>query len=361
MIVLAVVLVILVLVLNALDKKKGEVSAVPEKESSLLEVPSGEDRDLLEDDNMISARERISRQTPGNKDIYDQAGKSSGSHPLSFLNGEDTTKAEASSRLTPGSVTQQDALRALGLFDDNDKKEEPAVTEKKKTSSGGGTVKKKKKPAPKKPAEEPAKEAEPKALDEKSAASSTIAVRRSGSVSSLDDWGTIEGLSNLDSESEYITEDEDHPYKVMFTQNQKVSSGNRITLRLLEDMAISGILIPKNTHLTATCSIGERLEIYVNSIEINGKIYQLGYIGFDIDGAEGLYCPTSESEKKAKAIGQQATGIATSALSTALQGAGTLIGQTARMGASAVMSSSGSVTATINSGYMFYLLKDKKN
>ena len=359
MILLAVVLVILVLVLNALKTKKESAAAVePEKESALLEVPHGEDQDILGSDNMLDARGKIAtRRTPGNKDIFDAAGAGSGDDPLSFMNTEEK-KDSTAGRINPGTVTQEDALRAFGLLGGDDKKEQKtAPAQPQKKASAGGT-KRKKKAAP--PPPKDTVPAEP-SLNEKASASSTIAVRRSGSVSSLDDWGNIEGLSSLDEQEEYITEDEDHPYKVMFTQDQKITSGSRVTLRLLEDMAAAGILIPKNTHLTATCTIGERLEIVVNSIEINGRIYQLGYIAFDIDGSQGLYCPTTESGKKAKATGQAAAGLATSALNTALQGAGTLIGQAARLGASAVTSSSGTVSATVNSGYQFYLLKDKQN
>lgn len=194
------------------------------------------------------------------------------------------------------------------------------------------------------------------------------AVRRSGGISSLDgDWGTIEGISSLDNESVYVTQDDDHPYKVMFTRDQKLKSGDRITIRLLEDMAVDGVLIPKNTHLSATCQIGERLQITVSNIEINGRIYALNYTAFDNDGSQGLYCPISGATKTTDQGKSVATQTATTLLSSAASAAGAamgsgalggMLGNMANIGAQAVTSRNGSVTAQVNSGYTFYLLKN---
>lgn len=194
------------------------------------------------------------------------------------------------------------------------------------------------------------------------------AVRRSGGISSLaGDWGTIEGISSLDNESVYVTQDDDHPYKVMFTRDQKLKSGDRITIRLLEDMAVDGVLIPKNTHLSATCQIGERLQITVSNIEMNGRIYALNYSAYDNDGSQGLYCPISGATKTSDQGKSIATQTASTLLSSAASIAGAamgsgalggMLGNMTNIGASAVASRNGSVTATVNSGYTFYLLKN---
>ena len=153
----------------------------------------------------------------------------------------------------------------------------------------------------------------------------------------------------------------------MFTRDQKIKSGERITIRLMEDMAVDGVLIPKNTHLTATCQIGERLQITVSNIELGGRIYALNYIAYDNDGSQGLYCPITGAIQAKDKGSSSATQAATQAISSAAQIAGTamgsaalgsLIGNATNIGASAITSRNGSVTAQVNSGYTFYLLKN---
>ena len=61
-----------------------------------------------------------------------------------------------------------------------------------------------------------------------------------------------------------------HPFKCMFVKSQKIHDGERIRIRLLEDYNADGISIPANTHLTAICKIGKRLELSVLSIQMNG-------------------------------------------------------------------------------------------
>jgi hypothetical protein len=105
----------------------------------------------------------------------------------------------------------------------------------------------------------------------------------------------------------------------------------------------------------------------VSNIEINGKIYALNYVAFDNDGSEGLYCPSTEGNKTSNQAKNNAGSAATSALSSAgtLVGAalgssvlGSLAGGMASVGAQAVTGRGGNVTAEVNSGYVFYLLKE---
>ena len=135
----------------------------------------------------------------------------------------------------------------------------------------------------------------------------------------------------------------------------------------MEDMAVDGVLIPKNTHLSATCQIGDRLQIIVSNIELGGRIYALNYVAFDNDGSQGLYCPisgaTQTSDKSKNAAVQSASQIisSTASLAGAAMGSsamGSMLGNMANIGASAVTSRNGSVTAQVNSGYTFYLLKN---
>lgn len=197
-----------------------------------------------------------------------------------------------------------------------------------------------------------AKPAEPEQKEESVIEPVKVQVRRSGGVSSFGSSGTE--LSNLSEQDEFVPDDPRHPFKVKFAYDEKVSSGQRVTIRLCEDMVVDGVLIPVNTHLFATCTVGERLKLNISSIDINGKIYTLNYTAYDNDGAEGLYCPQSETSQVVKQIGEEAGQIAQSAVQSAITG---YPGRIFQSGAQVVRSKSGKVTVTVTAGYTFYLMK----
>ena len=185
-----------------------------------------------------------------------------------------------------------------------------------------------------------------------------VQVRKSGGVSAfgLNGDASSSSLSSLGEEDMFVNDDPSHPFKVKFAYDEKVSSGQRVTIRLCEDMVIDGVLIPVNTHLFATCQVGERLKLNVSSIDINGKIYSLNYTAYDNDGAEGLYCPQSEASQIAKEAGEQASQIAQTAISSAITG---YPGRIFQSGASIVRSRNGKVTVSVTAGYTFYLIRER--
>lgn len=184
----------------------------------------------------------------------------------------------------------------------------------------------------------------------------TPTIRRSSGMSSLDSdtWDTSGGMSSLDDDP-YVYEEADHPFKVMFCRNEKIRSGQRVPLRLLEDMVVGSTFLPMNTHLMATCTIGERLSVQVTSIEINGRIFTLDFVGYDNDGGLGLYCPNpNQAVDQAE---RQAGNILRSTIGGA---AGGLAGTAISAGATIVSNSRGAQTVSITSGYTFYLMNTKR-
>ena len=186
---------------------------------------------------------------------------------------------------------------------------------------------------------------------------SATSVRRSGSVSSLDDgggWNSVGGVSSLDGESDLVNTS-NHPFEVMFTKNEKISSGGRVSIRILEDMMIEGVRIPENTQMSAICSIGSnRLEVKVQALKVNDKIYTLNLTGYDTDGLEGLYCPQTELNRGTQQAKSEAGQLIRSALQSGIAG---YAGQVVSSGASIIQSVSGNVTISVNAGYKFYLIK----
>lgn len=147
------------------------------------------------------------------------------------------------------------------------------------------------------------------------------------------------------------------PFRCMFVRDQKITSGQRVTLRLLEDYVEGGVRIPANTHLAAICKIGDRLELQVRSLEMNGRIIPLALDAYDTDGLQGIYCPETSAAKSRQRASQDA-------ISTAGTTFGGLVGDLAstvlRTGATIAKSTTGEVSVNVVSGYEFYLVKSER-
>lgn len=192
-------------------------------------------------------------------------------------------------------------------------------------------------------------------LPETIALSQESSVRRSGVISSLDDSWSDGGVSTLDSPSASVPEDGTHPFRCMFVREEKIKNGQRVPVRLLEDMVIGNVLIPKNSHLMATCSIGSRLELEIANVEMQGRILALGYEAYDTDGARGIYCPDAQNN-----VQQTARSRGTSLAGTALRSrVGRVAGDIVSTGISLIESSNGERTVTVPSGYEFFIVKKK--
>ena len=178
-------------------------------------------------------------------------------------------------------------------------------------------------------------------------------VTRTLIVSNSDDgWGS--GISSLGAEPAADLTD-DRPLKCMFSRQEKLKSGQRVAVILLEDIRINGTIIPKNTHLMGTCRLSNRLEVSFESIEIGGRILPLGYEAYDMDGSKGIYCP--DVANVGKTARERGTDIARSSLSSRL---GRVAQDVVSTGVSIARSSSGEATVTVPSGYSFFIVKKKE-
>ena len=168
-------------------------------------------------------------------------------------------------------------------------------------------------------------------------------------VFSLDDEFTDDGVN--------YPEDSKRPFRCMFIRDEKLKEGQRVTLRLLETYEENGVRIPANAHLSAICKIGNRLELTVKSVEINGKIIPVNLCAYDTDGLKGIYCPETSSNKNAKKAENDA-------LSASGATFGGLVGDIAntiiRTGVNIARSSSGEVSVNVSSGYEFFLVKSER-
>ncbi len=207
------------------------------------------------------------------------------------------------------------------------------------------------------PAEETPAEEEPRRIDVQASRSAipTATLASDGIVTSLDD-----GTAAAGGAGEAVTT----PAKATFLRTETVTGGQRVIMRLMQDLALSdGTLIPANTHITGTCKVGKRLNIEVTAINYGGRIYYTKLDVYDNDGTEGIYCPVTVSgrsrRRMTRAIGQ-----------TAAQAAGTVLsgnvyaGNLARQGVNEIAQSiddEGNVSVNVSAGYEFYIFENTDN
>lgn len=97
-------------------------------------------------------------------------------------------------------------------------------------------------------------------------------------------------------------------------QEQTLTDGQAVKLRLLEPMQAGNIVVPKNTLVAGVAKVqGERLDITVSSIEHAGNIIPVELAVFDTDGQKGLSVPSSmEQEAFNEAMANIGSGLGTS-------------------------------------------------
>jgi len=84
-------------------------------------------------------------------------------------------------------------------------------------------------------------------------------------------------------------------------EDQALTAGAQVKLRLLEAMYLGGTRIPKGTILFGTCRVnGERLQVTVTSVLTQHTILPVNLAAYDLDGLPGLYIPGAAIRDAAK-------------------------------------------------------------
>ncbi len=84
-------------------------------------------------------------------------------------------------------------------------------------------------------------------------------------------------------------------------ENQSLVNGAVVKLRLVNDVYVSGSLIPKGNFVFGLALLNrERLEIDINSIRCSGSLYPVDLTVYDLDGLPGIYIPGAITRDVAK-------------------------------------------------------------
>lgn len=183
-------------------------------------------------------------------------------------------------------------------------------------------------------------------------------VKRSGAVSSLDEDVAADlgnGFSTLDGTDQWVGSEAGKPYRCMFTRDEKVGTGERITVRLLEDLVVGGVHIPRNTHLQGVVNVSDRMEVSFTSLDMGGRILSFRFEAYDTDGGKGIYC--SDLGKTRQEVTDQGISTVSSSLNSRL---GRVARDAAAVGASIIRSKSGETSVRVPAGYTFYILEETR-
>ncbi len=151
-------------------------------------------------------------------------------------------------------------------------------------------------------------EAESK-LNEEIELSGTITVNENAVSQPSESEDSQEVVKRVKLPSEYfntITENESQStmIKAIIDENIKAVDGSRVRLRLLDDIEIGKVTMPKGSYIYAIMSGfgSQRVKGSVKSLLYNDQLIKVNLSLYDTDGLEGLYIPESQFRETTKDI-----------------------------------------------------------
>lgn len=152
--------------------------------------------------------------------------------------------------------------------------------------------------------------------------------------------------------------------RVIVDRTSTLKEGDYVALRLLETARIKDLRIPKQSKLIAQAKMeGNRMQLLVKSIEVDGRIQPVKLSAYDTDGQEGIYIPGSEDISAIKEVGANIGGSMGTSFTFASSAKDQIISEAARgvmQGASQLLQKKlRSVKVTLKGGYRLFLVQTK--
>jgi len=170
---------------------------------------------------------------------------------------------------------------------------------------------------------------------------------QSNSFYSLDDEGSLNESQNS--------------IQAVIHETQTLVNGSTVKLRLLNDIFINGVLIPKDHFVFGTADLnGERLGIKINSLRYGNYLFPVELSAYDMDGMDGIYIPGAITRDVAKQSADRAAqqidistlnpSIGAQAANAGIETAKTLFSRKVKL-----------VKVTVKAGYQVLLRDEKQN
>ena len=107
------------------------------------------------------------------------------------------------------------------------------------------------------------------------------------------------GFYSLD--ESVLTDGSQNAIQAVVHETQTLVAGSTVKLRLVNDVYINGILIPKDNFLFGEAKLnGERLDIEIGSIRYQNSLFPVQLSVYDMDGMNGIYIPGAITRDVAK-------------------------------------------------------------
>lgn len=169
-----------------------------------------------------------------------------------------------------------------------------------------------------------------------------------------------------------VNEPEAKLIKAIIDEDVKAVDGSRVRLRLLDDIEINQITVPKGSYLYATMSgfSSQRVKGSIKSILVNDELIKVSLSLYDTDGLEGLYVPSSNFRETTKDVASGAmnntsslTQSSTSPGNALVQWGNQAITNAVQKTSNAISKSIRKNSAKLKYGTFVYLIngKEKKN
>ncbi|MBQ6177686.1 MAG: conjugative transposon protein TraM, partial [Bacteroidales bacterium] len=121
--------------------------------------------------------------------------------------------------------------------------------------------------------------------------------------------GAAQVVKRIMQSSDYfhtVSENDPQPdlIKAIIDENIKAVDGSRVRLRLLDDVQVGSLTMPKGSYLYAEMSgfSGQRVKGTVKSVLLYDEIVKVSLSLYDTDGLEGLYVPRSAFSETTKDV-----------------------------------------------------------
>lgn len=158
--------------------------------------------------------------------------------------------------------------------------------------------------------------------------------------------------------------------KAIIDENIKAVDGSRVRLRLLDDIEINDVVVPKGSYLYATMSGfgSQRVKGNVQSIMVDDDIIKVSLALYDTDGLEGLYVPSSQFRETTKDVGSSALSNTSSLTNSSTTSGNSLATWGAQTITNAVQKTSNAISKAIKKnnaklkyGTFVYLINSRSN
>ena len=169
-----------------------------------------------------------------------------------------------------------------------------------------------------------------------------------------------------------VNEPEAKLIKAIIDEDIKAVDGSRVRLRLLDDIEINQVTVPKGSYIYATMSgfSSQRVKGSVKSILVDDELIRVSLSLYDTDGLEGLYIPSSNFRETTKDVASGAMNNTSSLTQSSTSSGNALVQWGNQAITNAVQKTSNAISKAIKKnsaklkyGTFVYLIngKEKKN